>query len=121
MNDDTIEFPKVRTAAQAPIMASAPATHAADGTDPHPVSAEELIGRIDAHLDTVWAHAELRGYLAGAESFLAEVHELVTLAQSLEGQATERAEMLRSTAAAALGDQEDAYEALMDRIHGEVA
>jgi hypothetical protein len=104
-----------------PIRRPEPATHAVDGTDPHPVSIDQLIGEIDSQVDTVWANSELRGRLAGAEKFLASVHELALLAQSLEGQATERVEMLRSTAAAVLDADEDAYGELMDRIHGEVA
>lgn len=116
MNDDTVRLPRVR-ATPAPINAG-PSGHAADGTDPHPVTVEQLIGEIDSQLDTVWADSEKRGRLDGAEAFLTAVHELVLLAQSLEGQATERVEMLRSTAAAVLDADEDAYGELMDRIHG---
>lgn len=93
-------------------------TRAVGGTDPHPVSVETTIGQIDSQIDTVWANAELRGYLDGAETFLVSVHELVTLAQSLEGLATARVEMLRSTAAAVLETDSHGYDAVMDRIHG---
>jgi hypothetical protein len=119
LEERTVELSFVRPA-PAPINAG-PSGHAADGTDPHPVTVEQLIGEIDSQLDTVWADSEKRGRLAGAEAFLTSVHELALLTQSLEGQATERVEMLRSTAAAALDADEDAYGELMDRIHGEVA
>lgn len=86
---------------------------AAGGTDPHPVTVEALIGRIDTQLDTVWTASERRGLLAGATEFAAAVHELVLLAQSLEGLAAERAEMLRSTAAALTGKGAGGYEDVM--------
>lgn len=93
-------------------------TRAVGGTDPHPVTIDALIGHLNSQLDTVWATAEGRGTLAGAEVFAVSVRELVTLAQSLEGRAAERVEMLRSTAEAVLDGGDHDYEAVMDRIHG---
>jgi hypothetical protein len=90
-------------------------TRAVGGTDPHPVSVADLIGRLDAQMDSVVWAAEGRGSLEGAEQFAASVRELVTLAQSLEGRAVERVEMLRSTV---LSPEPDGYDAVMDRIHG---
>lgn len=86
---------------------------AVGGTDPHPVSIDALIGHLDSQLDTVCATAEGRGTLAGAEVFLVSVRELVMLAQSLEGRAAERVEMLRSTAEAVLDGGGRGYEAAM--------
>ena len=93
-------------------------TRAVGGTDPHPVSIDALVGHIDTQVDTVWRAAEGRGSLEGAEQFAASVRELVTLAQSLEGRAVERVEMLRSTVDAVLSPEPDGYDAVMDRIHG---
>lgn len=104
MHDDTTELPTYN--------------RAVGGTDPHPTTVEDLIGRIDSQLDTVWAAADLRGYVAGAQALQDAVHELVLLTQSLEGRAGEHAEMLRSTAQAVLDDSTDDYDAVMDRIHG---
>lgn len=104
MHDDTTEL--------------ATYTRAIGGTDAHPVTIDALIGQLNTQLDTVWATAEGRGTLAGAEVFLVSVRELVTLAQSLEGRAAERVEMLRSTAEAVLDGDDHDYEAVMDRIHG---
>lgn len=104
MHDDTTELPTYN--------------RAVGGTDPHPVTVEQLIGQIDAQLDTVWAAAELRGYLAGAQQLQDATHELVLLAQSLEGRAGEHAEMLRSTAEALTEPDRDDYDAVMGRIHG---
>ena len=93
-------------------------TRAVGGTDPHPVSVADLIGRLDAQMDSVVWAADGRGSLEGAEAFAAAVRELVTLAQSLEGRAVERVEMLRSTVDAVLSPEPDGYDAVMDRIHG---
>lgn len=91
---------------------------AVGGTDPHPVSVEDLIGRLDAQMDSVVWAAEGRGSVEGAEQFAAAARELVVLAQSLEGRAVERVEMLRSTVDAVLSPEPDGYDAVMDRIHG---
>lgn len=93
-------------------------TRTVGGTDPHPTTVEALIGRIDSQLDTVWAAAELRGYLTGALSLVEAAHELTLLAQSLEGRAAEHAEMLRSTAEAVHAPDPHDYDAVMDRVHG---
>lgn len=106
-HDDTTELPTY--------------TRAVGGTDPHPVTVEELIGRIDAQLDTVWAAAELRGYVTGAQALVDAAHELTLLAQSLEGRASEHAEMLRSTAEAVHAPDPHDYDAVMDRVHGEAS
>ena len=103
-HDDTVELPTF--------------SRALGGTDPHPVTVEHLIGQIDAQLDTVWAAADRRGDATGAQQLQDAAHELVLLAQSLEGRAAEHAEMLRSTAAAVLNETLDDYDAVMDRIHG---
>lgn len=95
MNDKTTELPTF--------------TRRIGGVDPHPVSVDELIGQIDAQLDTVWADAEKRGTPEGAESFRTSVQELVTLAQSLEGRANQHSEMLRSTAEAVLDSEARDY------------
>lgn len=96
-------------------------TRALGGTDPHPVSIDALICRLNAQMDDVSWAAGQRGTTADAEAFAESVRELVVLAQSLEGRAAERAEMLRSTAEAVLSSAPDEYEAVMDRIHGGAA
>lgn len=89
-------------------------TRAVGGTDPHPVTVEALIGQIDSQLDVVWAAAE-RWTPEGVGDFAAAVHELVLLAQSLEGRASERGEQFRATAAV-LGSGDDAYVAAMSLL-----
>lgn len=89
------------------------------GTDPHPATPEQLLAAADAQLDTVSAALEGRGTVEGAQVLLAATRELVTLAQSLDGAAAERVEMLRSTAAAVLEPDEDekGYDAVMGRVY----
>jgi hypothetical protein len=107
MHEDTAELPTY--------------TRAVGGTDPHPVTVDDLIRQIDAQLDTVIEAAANRAHVVGAEALQRTAHELVLLAQSLEGRAGEHAEMLRSTVAAALDGGSDDYDEVMDRIHGGAA
>jgi hypothetical protein len=93
-------------------------TRAVGGTDPHPNTVDQLIKKLDAQLDTVIEAAGNRGHVVGAEALQRTAHELVLLAQSLEGRADEHAEMLRSTVAAVLDGGSDDYDVVMDRIHG---
>jgi hypothetical protein len=94
-------------------------TRAVGGTDPHPATVEDLIGGIDDQVDAIWSASASQGTVEDADAFWSATRELVTLAQSLEGRAGERAEMLRSTAAAAMdGDSHD-YDAVMARVHGD--
>lgn len=96
-------------------------TRALGGTDPRPVSVDELIGRIDSQLDTVWSAAEGRGTPEGAAALVGSVRELVTLAQSLEGMAAEWADLSRSTAEAIASDEieADALSVLYDHVLGD--
>jgi len=94
-------------------------TRALGGTDPHPITVDDLVALIDRQVDAVWSQSDARGTPEGAEAFARAARELVTLAQSLAGQAGARAEMLRSTAEAATGAGEDALAALYDDVVGE--
>jgi hypothetical protein len=105
MSDDTVEL----TLRHVP----------ADGTDSHPTSPEVLFGTINAQLDIAWAKMDGRGTVEGAAVWAREVHELLTLVQSLDGLATERVEFLRSTAEAAQATESGPdYDDVMARLHG---